>query len=228
VTAMRAREATTRISVVIVDDHNVVRRGLHSFLGMIADMEIVGEAADGFGAVERIEELVREGHAPDVVLMDLVMPAMDGIDATSTISERWPDIRVVAMTSFSETARAQRALRAGASGYVLKDAEASEVADALRAAVRGEIHLDAAIAREVTRALQQPRPYGVESLTVREREVLGLVGLGLSNRQIAERLVLSERTARSHVSNILTKLGLQSRTQAALAAVHEGLAAPPG
>jgi DNA-binding NarL/FixJ family response regulator len=219
-------EERSAIRVLVVDDHKVVRRGLQSFLEMVADIEVVAEASDGGAALASISELSDLGMAPEVVLMDLVMPGMDGIEATASILARWPDMRVVAMTSFSETSRAQRALRAGASGYVLKDAEAGEVAEAIRAAIRGEIHLDAAIARDVTRALKEPRPFGMESLTDRERDVLALVGIGLSNREIAARLAVSERTARTHVSNILRKLELESRTQAALAAVHEGLVEP--
>ena len=216
----------TAIRVLVVDDHKVVRSGLQSFLEMVPDIEVVAEAPDGDAALASISEMIDLGTAPDVILMDLVMPGMGGIEATAAILARWPDMRVVAMTSFSEASRAQSALRVGASGYVLKDAEGDEVAEAIRAAIRGEIHLDAAIARDVTRALREPRPFGIEALTEREREVLALVGRGLSNRAIAMRLALSERTARTHVSNILRKLGMESRTQAALAAVHEGLAEP--
>jgi DNA-binding NarL/FixJ family response regulator len=211
------------IRVLLVDDHKVVRRGLRSFLEMVADIEVVAEAANGHHALVSIADLVEMGRAPDVVLMDLVMPGMDGIEATAAILARWPGMRIIAMTSFSETSRVQRALRAGASGYVLKDADAGEVAGAIRAAIRGEVHLDAAVARDVSRALREPRPFGMEALTDRERDVLALIGCGLSNREIAARLTLSERTARTHVSNILRKLELESRTQAALAAVHHGL-----
>jgi DNA-binding NarL/FixJ family response regulator len=216
------------VRVFVVDDHAVVRRGLRGYMETVDDMEVVGEAAEGQDALEGIAALVAAGRPPDVVLMDLLMPGMDGVAATAAITRRHPEMQVVAMTSFTQTDLVQGALQAGAAGYLLKDAEADEVAAAIRAACRGEVHLDAAIARQLTRLLVTPEPRTVDSLTDREREVLVLVAQGLSNQQIADSLVISERTARTHVSNILGKLGVVSRTQAALLAIREGIApAPP-
>jgi DNA-binding NarL/FixJ family response regulator len=216
------------VRVFVVDDHAVVRRGLRGYLEMVDDMEVVGEAADGQEALEGIAALVAAGRPPDVALMDLVMPGMDGVTATAAITQRYPEMDVVAMTSFTQVDMVQGALQAGAAGYLLKDAEADEVATAIRAACRGEVHLDAAVAKQLTRSLVTLKPRTVSSLTDREREVLTLVAQGLSNQQIADSLVISERTARTHVSNILGKLGVASRTQAALLAIREGIApAPP-
>jgi DNA-binding NarL/FixJ family response regulator len=215
------------VRVLVVDDHTVVRRGLRAYLETVDDMEVVGEAADGQEALEGIAALVAAGRPPDVVLMDLVMPGMDGVTATTAITQRHPDVDVVAMTSFTQADLVHGALQAGAAGYLLKDADADEVAAAIRAARRGEVHLDPAIARQLTRSLVAPKPQTVDSLTDREREVLILVAEGLSNQQIADSLVISERTARTHVSNILGKLGVASRTQAALLAVREGIAPAP-
>jgi DNA-binding NarL/FixJ family response regulator len=215
------------VRVFVVDDHAVVRRGLRAYLEMVDDMEVVGEAADGQQALEGIAALVAAGRPPDVALMDLLMPGMDGVTATAAITHRHPEMDVVAMTSFTQTDLVHGALQAGAAGYLLKDAEADEVAAAIRAARRGEVHLDAAIAKQLTRSLVAPKPQTVDSLTDREREVLVLVAQGLSNQQIADSLVISERTARTHVSNILGKLGVASRTQAALLAIREGIAPAP-
>jgi DNA-binding NarL/FixJ family response regulator len=212
------------VRVFVVDDHAVVRRGLRAYLEMVDDMEVVGEAADGQEALDGIAALVAAGRPPDVVLMDLVMPGMDGVTAIAAITQHHPEMQVVAMTSFTQADLVHGALQAGAAGYLLKDAEADEVAAAIRAACRGEVHLDAAVAKQLTRSLVAPRPQTVDSLTDREREVLVLVAQGLSNQQIADALVISERTARTHVSNILGKLGVASRTQAALLAIREGIA----
>lgn len=215
------------IGVFLVDDHRVVRAGLRSYLELIDDLEVVGEAVNGRQAIDQIALLDPAGRLPDVVLMDLVMPVMDGVDATAEIRARWPGIEVVAMTSFVEEAKVRLALEAGAAGYLLKEADAEEVADAVRGAMAGQMHLDPVVARLLADSVRGPRRPG-EDLTPREREVLVLVAEGASNRQIAERLTVSERTARTHVSAILTKLGLVSRTQAALWAVREGLARRPG
>jgi DNA-binding NarL/FixJ family response regulator len=215
-----------RIRVCIVDDHAVVRRGLRGYLELVEDMEIVGEAADGQAALDMVGALAADGRAPHVVLMDLLMPGTDGVTATRLLTQRCAGVAVVAMTSYSEADRIRGALEAGAAGYLLKDAEADEVAAAVRAARAGGVHLGAVAARQLARSLAAPGPVAVGSLTAREREVLVLVAQGLSNRQIAGSLVVSERTARTHVSNILGKLGLSSRTQAALYAVEHKLVRP--
>ncbi|MDQ2744953.1 MAG: response regulator transcription factor [Chloroflexota bacterium] len=215
---------TSPIRVVLVDDHSVVRRGIEAYLEVVDDIEIVGEAATGKNALEVIARLHTAGRAPDVVLMDLLMPEMDGIAATAAIKARWSEIEVVALTSFIEEGKIHGALQAGATGYLLKDVAAPEVAAAIRAAYNGEMHLDSAVARRLTESLRSPkRPAPIEPLTEREREVLGLVARGKANKEIARALGIGERTVRTHISSILGKLGLASRTQAALYAVREGL-----
>ncbi|WP_298182474.1 response regulator transcription factor [Saccharomonospora sp.] len=215
------------IRVLVVDDHAIVRRGLRAYLETVSGIELTGEAADGQEALDLLKERHVVGDPmPHVVLMDLHMPRMDGIEATRSVLASYPDVKVVVLTSFSEAERVHAALSAGAAGYVLKDAEPEEVATAVRAAAKGEVHLDAAVARLLARRMASPQ-VGVTSLTARERDILVLVGQGLSNREIAERLVISERTARTHVSNVLSKLQLSSRTQAALLAIREGLVSPP-
>lgn len=214
------------VGVFIVDDHAVVRSGLAAYLEVIDDFTFVGEAADGEQALRRLAELAARDSLPGVVLMDLVMPNMNGIEATAHIVERFPTCRVVVLTSFGEVERVNAALRNGAVGYLLKDAEAAEVAAAIRAAVRGEVHLDSEIARRLTQDLRCG-PAGPALLTPRERQILALLGEGRSNREIANILVISERTARTHVSNVLSKLNLTSRTQAALMAIREGLVPGP-
>jgi DNA-binding NarL/FixJ family response regulator len=211
-----------RIRVFLVDDHTVVRRGMRAFFDVLEDIEVLGEAADGRAALDELAVLAARQNLPDVVLMDLLMPRLDGVAATKAIKQRYPDVEVVALTSFSEAERVHMALEAGAAGYLLKDAEADEVAAAVRAAHRGEVHLDPVVARKLTRSLVAPQRTAT-ALTPRERQILVLVAQGKSNRDIADDLVISERTARTHVSNVLTKLGLASRTQAALWAVREGL-----
>jgi DNA-binding NarL/FixJ family response regulator len=212
------------IRVLLVDDHGVVRRGLEAYLDLVDDIEMVGEAGNGHEALARVAEMDAAGRPPDVVLMDLLMPEMDGIAATAALKERWPDIEVVALTSFIEEDKIHGALQAGATGYLLKDAAATEVAAAIRAAHHGVMHLDPAVARRLAESLRAPkREEPIEPLTEREREVLGLVAQGKANKEIARQLEISERTVRTHVSSILGKLGLVSRTQAALYAVREGL-----
>jgi DNA-binding NarL/FixJ family response regulator len=213
---------STTIRVVIVDDHTVVRRGLRAFFATMDDVEVVDEASDGRAALDLLAKLETVDVLPDVVMMDLLMPRLDGIEATREIRARFPSVQVVAMTSFSESERVNAALAAGAAGYLLKDADSSEVAHAVRAAYAGEVHLDPAVARTLTRSLVTKQDH--TALTDRERDILVLVAHGLNNREIADKLLISERTARSHVSNILTKLGVASRTQAALWAIREGLA----
>jgi DNA-binding NarL/FixJ family response regulator len=166
------------------------------------------------------------GALPDVVLMDLVMPGMDGVEATRQIKARWPGIEVVAVTSFADQAKVRAALHAGAAGYLLKDADADQVAAAIRAAAAGQCHLDPAVAKVLADSLRAPRP-AAGTLTARERDVLAQIASGATNRQIARRLGVAERTARTHVSAILAKLGLTSRTQAALWALQHGLGPVP-
>ena len=220
---MPAEEGTSEsIRVFLVDDHRVVRSGVSAYLQEIDDMDVVGVAGDGQQAVDRIAALEPTDLMPDVVLMDMVMPVMDGITATRHIKSRWPTVEVVAMTSFVEEPMVRDALEAGAAGYLLKDADSDEVGHAIRAALAGHMHLDPTVARLLADSVRSPQRPG-DRLTPREREVLSLIAEGASNRQIAEALVVSERTARTHVSAILSKLGLVSRTQAALWAVREGL-----
>jgi DNA-binding NarL/FixJ family response regulator len=213
-----------RIRVLIVDDHAVVRRGLWDFLGSEPDLEVVGDADGGTQALELLVRLDSEGRRPDVVVMDLQMAPLDGIEVTRRIRARYDDIEVVALTSFGEEERVYAALEAGASGYLLKDSDADEVAAAVRAAQRGELQLDPAVARRLMLSLHTPpRGEPKAEITTRELEVLHLLGAGKANKEIAAELSISERTARAHVSHILAKLGLGSRTQAALWAVREGL-----
>jgi DNA-binding NarL/FixJ family response regulator len=208
-----------RIRVLIVDDHAVVRSGLRTFFGLLDDIDVVGEAADGSEAVAAARRLM-----PDVILMDLMMPNMDGITAIGTIKRERPETEIVAVTSFIEEEKVTAALEAGATGYLLKDAEADDVAKAVRAAYAGEITLDPAVARLLAQRLRDRKSNPpVEPLTEREKDVLRLVGQGMSNKEIATALVITERTARTYVSNILGKLGLASRTQAALYAVERRL-----
>lgn len=207
-----------RIRVLLADDHGVVRRGLRGFFELLDDIEIVGEAEDGQQAVEATGSL-----RPDVVLMDLLMPGLNGIAATAEIKRRWPEVEVVALTSFIEEERVTAALEAGATGYLLKDADADDVALAIRRAHAGEVHLDPQVARLLAtriRARKEPALPEHEPLTERELEVLRLVAKGHANKEIAARLDITERTARTHVSNILGKLDLASRTQAALWAIE--------
>lgn len=215
------------LTVLIVDDHGVVRQGMRTYLSMVPDIVVVDDAADGQQALDRLQVLAHAGTLPDVVLMDILMPRLDGIAATAAIKDRFPDVEVVVLTSFIEEAKVQAALEAGAAGYLLKDAEADEVAAAVRAAHRGEMQLDPAIAAQVMRTLRTSKQNNpLAELTEREREVLILVAQGQANKEIAGALGITERTARTHVSNILGKLGLASRTQAALFAVREGLIEP--
>jgi DNA-binding NarL/FixJ family response regulator len=223
-----AREPDDRISVLVVDDHAVVRRGLLAFLDSEPDLEVVGDAGGGADALDLLAQLDAEGRRPDVILMDLQMEPLDGIESTRQVRARYDEVEVVALTSFAEEERVQAAIEAGASGYLLKDAGADEVAAAVRAAHRGELQLDPVIARRLMSSLRAaPRHDLTEELTSRELEVLRLVGAGRANKEIAAELLISERTARTHVSNILGKLGLRSRTQAALWAVREGLIEVP-
>ena len=210
--------------MLVVDDHAVVRRGLKAFLDSEPDLDVVGEAEGGAQALELLARLTSEGRRPHVVVMDLQMEPLDGIESTRQIRSRYSDVEVVALTSFGEEERVHSALEAGASGYLLKDSDADEVSAAIRAAHRGELPLDPAIARSLTSSLRtESRDGPVAELTTRELDILRLLGAGKSNKEIAADLQISERTARTHVSNILGKLDLASRTQAALWAVRQGL-----
>jgi DNA-binding NarL/FixJ family response regulator/class 3 adenylate cyclase len=207
------------IRVLLVDDHAVVRRGLRGFLELLKDFDVVGEAENGREGVAAADRLV-----PDVILMDLLMPEMGGLEAIGAIKQAHPEIEIVAVTSFIEEDKVTSALEAGASGYLLKDAEAEEVAQAIRAAYNGEVHLDPAVSRLLAHRMRQRKEAEpVEPLTAREKEVLSQLAKGAANKEIAYELGITERTARTHVSNILGKLGLASRTQAALYAVEHKL-----
>ena len=221
----RAVTAPDPIRVLVVDDHAVVRRGVVAYLEALEDVDVSGEAGDGQEALDQLARASAHGELPDVVLMDLQMPGMDGVTATGEVLRRFPQLKVVILTSFGETERVHAALESGASGYLLKDAGPAEVDAALRAAVRDEVFLDAAVTRRLTQEMRAPRT-GLGVLTAREKEVLILIAEGRSNKDIARHLVISERTARTHVSHLLTKMGLTSRTQAALLAVKEGLVQP--
>ena len=215
------------IGVMVVDDHAFVRRGVRAYIDTVPSFRMIGEAGDGEEALALLRRWRTTGDPmPDVVLMDLHMPKLGGVEATEAISRAHPEVKVVVLTSFGEVERVHAALAAGAAGYLLKDAEPEEVGTAIRAAAVGEVHLDSAVARQLTRRMAAPQVV-LSALTAREREILALVAQGHSNREIAEQLVISERTARTHVSNVLSKLQLSSRTQAALLAIREGLITPP-
>ena len=202
------------IRVLVVDDHEVVRRGLQAFLDGEPDLEVVGDADGGTQALDVLARLDSEGRRPDVVLMDLQMEPLDGTESTRQIRALYDDVEVVALTSFAEEERVHAALAAGASGYLLKDADADEVAEGVRAAHGGELRLDPIVARRLMSSLRAgPSDDLTAELTSRELEVLRLVGMGRANKEIAAELRISERTARTHVSNILGKLGLSSRTR---------------
>jgi len=204
------------IRVLIADDHAVVRQGLRTFLDLQEDMEVVAEAADGVEALAAAEE-----HAPDVVLVDLVMPNMDGIEALRGLRERVPAARAIVLSSFIDDEKLLPAVRAGAAGYLLKDVQPQELVEAIRTVHGGGALLHPRVA---SRLLEE---MATDPLTPREREVLGLIGRGMANKLIARELSLSEKTVKAHVSNILAKLGVNDRTQAALYAVRAGLVAPP-
>jgi DNA-binding NarL/FixJ family response regulator len=214
------------LRVLIVDDHAVARRGIAAYLDVLDDIAAIGEAADGRAALNRLAELNTHGQLPDVVLLDLVMPHLDGMSAMKELRQRYPTVKVVVLTSFGEAERLNTMLELGASGYLLKDAGPLEVASAIRAAARDELFLDSAMTKKLRQAMAVPAT-GVSQLTMRERTVLMLVGQGHSNREIARQLSISERTARTHVSNMLGKLNVSSRTQAALIAVNAGMMPPP-
>ena len=209
------------IRVLLVDDHAVVREGLRTFLELQDGIEVVGEAGDGGEGVAAAERL-----RPDVILMDLVMPRLDGVGAMRELRRRLPSARVIVLTSFTDDAKLLPAVRAGASGYLLKNAQPQEIARAVRAAAAGEALLDPGVAARLLDSIA--RPAGGEpgdTLTRREREVLGLIGRGFSNKRIALELAIAEKTVKTHVGHVLAKLGVPDRTSAALHAVRAGLVA---
>jgi NarL family two-component system response regulator LiaR len=205
------------IRVLIVDDHSMVRAGLATFIRVKADLDLVGEGRNGQDALRLCEQL-----QPDVVLMDLVMPRMDGLEATRAIRERWPHIQIIALTSFKEKERVHKALQAGAIGYLLKDVSADELAEAIRAAHAGRSTLAPEATQALIQVASQPPAPG-HDLTPREHEVLALMVEGLNNPQIGERLVISVTTVRSHVSNVLSKLGVSNRAEAIALALRNKL-----
>jgi NarL family two-component system response regulator LiaR len=208
------------IRVLVVDDHGIVRRGIRALLGEIEDIEVVGEASNGLQAVEQADRL-----RPDVILMDLIMPEMDGIEAMRRISIRQPKVRLLVMTSYSGDDMLFPAIKAGALGFLLKDTRPQELVRSIRQVHRGEPSLHPSIAHKLLQEVSQSRPPKPtpEPLTARELEVLGLVARGMDNRQIAEQLFIAEVTVRSHISHILDKLHLANRVQATLYALRKGL-----
>lgn len=208
------------IRILIADDHTLVRAGLCALLDSEPGMEVVGEAADGVEAVDKAEVL-----EPDVILLDLVMPRKDGIEAITDICDADPGARILVLTSYTDDDKVFPAIKAGALGYLLKDSEPHELLQAIRSVYAGEPSLAPTIARKLMRELRQPQdlPPAENPLSEREVQVLRLVAQGLSNKDIADRIVVGERTVRAHVSNILNKLHLANRTQAALYAIREGL-----
>ncbi len=217
-----------KIRVLLVDDHAVVRQGLRMFIEMQNDMEVVGEGANGLEAMELVAKL----H-PDVILLDLIMPELDGVEATRKILAAYPQARVLILTSFGEDDKVFPAIRAGAQGYLLKDIQPRELIRALREAHQGKAQLHPDVARRLMQAVsgdmpaESPKPASLpvelQGLTEREREVLGMIAQGLTNHEIAEKMVISEKTVKTHVSNLLDKLGLEDRTRAAIWALKHGL-----
>ncbi|MFQ6337015.1 response regulator [Bacillus sp. AF62] len=213
-----------KIKVLLVDDHTVVLKGLAFFLSTQEDLELVGEANNGK------EALVKVGETnPDVILMDLYMPEMDGVEATVYIKKEYPNVKVIVLTSFSDQAHVLPALRAGASGYILKDVEPDQLVEAIRSAYKGNIQLHPDIANALlsqtlpVEEKEEEHSIQVDVLTARENEVLQLLAKGMSNKEIASVLVITEKTVKAHVSSILSKLNLSDRTQAALYAVKNGI-----
>ena len=209
-----------KIGVLIVDDHAVVRQGLRTLLELHEEIEVVGEAVNGLEAVEQASQLL-----PDVVLMDLQMPEMDGVEATRRIRSLSPTTKVIILTSFAEDDNVFPSIKAGAHGYLLKNVSPPDLIKAIQAAHRGEVQLDPEIAKRLMDEISaRPSKPAADDLTERELDVLRLIARGLKNRDIASELVLSEKTVKTHVSNILSKLHLSDRTQAAIYALREGLA----
>ena len=212
-----SRSSSERIRVMLVDDHTMVRRGLAAFLKVFDDLQLAGEAESGEAAIQVCAEVL-----PDVVLMDMVMPDMDGAAATRIIRQQFPQVQVIALTSFKEGDLVKNALEAGAIGYLLKDVSAEELVQAIRAAHAGRATLSPEAAQSLVERANQPVAPGLD-LTERELEVLALMVEGLNNTQIAGRLTVSSSTIKSHVSNILSKLGVASRTEAVTLALRKGI-----
>ena len=213
------------IRVLVVDDHAVVRRGVVAYLEALEDLEVAGEAGNGQETLDFLSRASAHRELPDVVLMDLQMPGMDGVTATGEVVRRFPEVRVVILTSFGETERVHAALEQGASGYLLKDAEADDVISGVRAVSRGESPIHPRAARELLGA-RQTVPTLID-LTPRELEVLELVRAGLANKQIARRLGISERTVKAHLTSVFSRIGVVDRTQAALWAERRGIGDAP-
>jgi NarL family two-component system response regulator LiaR len=217
-----------KIRVLVVDDHAIVRQGLRTFIDLQSDMEVVGEGTNGIEAVELATQL-----NPDVILLDLIMPQMDGVEATRKILEGVPQSRVLILTSFAEDDKVFPAIRAGAHGYLLKDIQPNDLVQAVRESYQGKAQLHPDVTRRLMKAVSNNAPTqevkltsvnnDMQVLTEREREVLDLIARGLSNREIAEQMVISEKTVKTHVSNLLSKLGLEDRTRAAIWALKHGL-----
>ncbi|OGO39063.1 MAG: DNA-binding response regulator [Chloroflexi bacterium RBG_16_57_8] len=205
-----------QIRVMLVDDHAVVRSGLGAVLASFEDLKLVGEANNGQEAVRLCEQL-----KPDVILMDLLMPVMDGVTATKAIHDKWPDIRIIALTSFGDRELIEGALKAGAMSYLIKTVSATELATAIRGAVSGKPSLSPEAAQVLMQSVKEPGP--AYDLTEREHEILSLMVTGLSNNDIAERLIVSRSTVKFHVSNILSKLGVSTRTEAVALALRNKL-----
>jgi len=209
------------IRIMVVDDHAMVRQGLVTFLKVFDDMQLVAEAESGASAIQLCAEIL-----PDVILMDMVMPDMDGVSATRAIRKKHPQIQIIALTSFKEGSLIKKALEAGVIGYLIKDVSADDLAHAIRAAHTGRSTLSPEASQALVEAENQPPVPGLD-LTEREREVLALMIEGLNNVQIAGRLTVSPSTIKSHVSNILAKLGVASRTEAVTLALRSGIVSPP-
>ncbi|PYE51167.1 LuxR family two component transcriptional regulator [Deinococcus yavapaiensis KR-236] len=204
------------VRVLLVDDHAVVRQGIKMFLGTSDAVEVVGEARNGQEGLDLVEKL-----APHVVLMDLLMPVMDGVTAIRELKRRFPDVEVIALTSVLEDKKVVDAVQAGATGYLLKDTDSDALEEAIQAAARGEVRLHPEAAKRLAREVRTPEMR--EALTPRETEILRLVARGRANKEIARDLAIEERTVKTHVTHVLSKLGLASRTQAAIFAFKEGL-----
>jgi two-component system, NarL family, response regulator LiaR len=208
--------STDKVRILIVDDHSMVREGVKMYLSFDKTLEVVGEASNGEEALEIAAKLL-----PDVVLMDLIMPVMDGVTTIGELKKRHPDIEIIALTSILEDEKVVGAVQAGATGYLLKDSKPQELIDAIHAAGRGEVRLHPEAAKRLMRQVKTPDMR--ESLTPRETDILKMIGRGYSNKDISKELGLSEYTIKAHVSSLLSKLGLASRTQAALFALKQGI-----